>query len=317
MAAVNQSANLVCNQIQSVIQNSGLHFSIIQTPFSSYITIRRKFINPESPMHNIFENTTGVEKSESNQLRQELDRISHKKTELEEVCIEKDLEIKALSSENNMKLENLHVFADKLSAENDDLKATINHLNNELSKQTTDLNNFRKAVKAKDKEIHNLTQKFENSQNVVKNLKDTRAQLKTEKSKAEGEIRKMEKKLAKVQKKSVETQTEPHHFPSVLRTLETTGLSEIENTIDEKSDNLNNTIPSVSVSNLFETLSADKPEENPETATTSTNSLEVKEKEIKALNPQKIYQCAFCSKTFSWRDTLGIALHKVEHPLEK
>ena len=38
--------NSVCNQIHDVIQSSGLHFAINQTPWSSFITIRRKFIDP-------------------------------------------------------------------------------------------------------------------------------------------------------------------------------------------------------------------------------------------------------------------------------
>ena len=35
----------VCTRIHEFIQSSGLHFVINQTPWSSYITIRRKFVN--------------------------------------------------------------------------------------------------------------------------------------------------------------------------------------------------------------------------------------------------------------------------------
>ena len=38
--------NTVCNNIHNLIQSSGLHFVINQTPWSSYITIRKKSIGP-------------------------------------------------------------------------------------------------------------------------------------------------------------------------------------------------------------------------------------------------------------------------------
>ena len=38
-------ANCVVTSIHSLIQSSGLHFAINQTPWSSYITIRKKFVS--------------------------------------------------------------------------------------------------------------------------------------------------------------------------------------------------------------------------------------------------------------------------------
>ena len=38
--------NSMCNSIHNLIQSSGLHYVINQTPWSSYITIRKKFIDP-------------------------------------------------------------------------------------------------------------------------------------------------------------------------------------------------------------------------------------------------------------------------------
>ena len=43
--ALSLDANLACSRIHDVIQSSGLHDIINQTPWSSYITIRRKFVN--------------------------------------------------------------------------------------------------------------------------------------------------------------------------------------------------------------------------------------------------------------------------------
>ena len=43
--AISLDVNLACTRIHDVIQSSGLHYIINQTPWSSYITIRRKFVN--------------------------------------------------------------------------------------------------------------------------------------------------------------------------------------------------------------------------------------------------------------------------------
>ena len=37
----------ICNQIHNTVEKSGLHYNINQTPFSSYITIKKKLLNPE------------------------------------------------------------------------------------------------------------------------------------------------------------------------------------------------------------------------------------------------------------------------------
>ena len=46
MATSISDVNTVCNQIRNIVQTSGLHFIINQTPWFSYITVRRKFLNP-------------------------------------------------------------------------------------------------------------------------------------------------------------------------------------------------------------------------------------------------------------------------------
>ena len=46
MALSISDVNSACDRIHSLVQMSGLHFIINQTPWSSYITIRRKFVNP-------------------------------------------------------------------------------------------------------------------------------------------------------------------------------------------------------------------------------------------------------------------------------
>ena len=41
-------ATVACSQIHEFVQASGLHFIIKQTPWSSYITLRNKFVNSDN-----------------------------------------------------------------------------------------------------------------------------------------------------------------------------------------------------------------------------------------------------------------------------
>ena len=46
--ATSYDANVACSQIHEFVQASGLHFVIKQTPWSSYITLRKKFVNSDN-----------------------------------------------------------------------------------------------------------------------------------------------------------------------------------------------------------------------------------------------------------------------------
>ena len=65
MVANTTIATSKCNQIHNLIQNSGLHFVINQTPFSSYITIRKKIIPQHSDRPNC-DGETLVDKAATN-----------------------------------------------------------------------------------------------------------------------------------------------------------------------------------------------------------------------------------------------------------
>ena len=50
--------NSVLNSIHDLIQSSGLHFVIQQTPWSSYITLRKKFARPTAHDFNLKDKET-------------------------------------------------------------------------------------------------------------------------------------------------------------------------------------------------------------------------------------------------------------------
>ena len=66
--------NSVCERIHSLVQMSGLHFNINQTPWSSYITIRRKFVSPGS--YDV--KTMCTETVVMEQLKEKIKQLEHK-----------------------------------------------------------------------------------------------------------------------------------------------------------------------------------------------------------------------------------------------
>ena len=193
-------------KIHYVIQESGLHYVINQTPFSSYISIRKKLINPHS---RVTESTVeSTSKIELEVLEKKVKIIEDEKGELEELCALKEEE--ALVGEHDIKnkLSNLHAFADKLSGEKEKYKEEISQLKEELAETKIKLSKSNKLVKTNEKEIHNLTKNVENCQDTIKGLKSDKAIIKAEKVKAENDLKKIVKKSTKTaKKKSMETQT--------------------------------------------------------------------------------------------------------------
>ena len=112
--ASSQTVNSVCNQIHDLIQSSGLHFVINQTPWSSFITIRRKFINPNHApvvkprIDSVFctENFTRI--AETNK------QLQARNVLLEEALANLEEEQRAAVLQNEDTRENLHNTIDQL-----------------------------------------------------------------------------------------------------------------------------------------------------------------------------------------------------------
>ena len=87
----NYSANFVCNQILRVIKESELNYLINETPYSSFITIRKKFVK-NSDAHKAPENPSSgddlvlgdvVLRQENISLRCKLKNLQKDKCEIE------------------------------------------------------------------------------------------------------------------------------------------------------------------------------------------------------------------------------------------
>ena len=206
MAATVQATE-VFKKIHDLIQESGLHFVINQTPFSSYITIRKKLINPQIKVPE--NKAVAALKLKLEDLKQKVKTLEDEKGDLEELCAVKDEEASAHECEMETRLSNVRAFADRLSAEKEKCKKEISQLKQELGETHDKLSKSNRIVKTNEKEIHNLNKTLDNCHDTIKSLKSEKAILKSEKVKAETDLKNSVKKSIKlVRKKSVETQTD-------------------------------------------------------------------------------------------------------------
>ena len=161
MAAENYILNLSMNRIHDVVQKSGLHFVINQTPFSSYITIRRKFTFAEGNQQtNNFENVieTQTSKVKVENLKSDLKDLEIKNKHLKEALVQSEEESKIAIIETEKRLDNIHVFANKLKAESELLRCeksvldkVINNHHMEVTKQKNEISQLSRTLKIKEK----------------------------------------------------------------------------------------------------------------------------------------------------------------------
>ena len=220
-------ASLMLNKIHDVVQNSGLHFVINRTPFSSYITIRQKFVsNHETKMLDNLSEDALIK--QLNQMKLTVQELQSEKGMLEEACVIKDEELQTLQHISDQKLLNLHRFSEKLEAENNSLKNDLSNLNHQINDLKAGASKSNKLLKSSEKEIHNLSRNIDNMQDSIMNLKTDKVKLRDGKAKAEAELKKLEKKVAKNSKIKLvnsDTQTNDEELSLPLSTIPS--LSEV------------------------------------------------------------------------------------------
>ena len=130
--------NSVLNKIHDLIQSSGLHFIINQTPWTSYITIRRKFVYPrDSPVK-----PTNID--ELFDLREENKQLKSRVRDLNEALVDTEEEFKIHENKAKVTVENLH---DKI----DRLEFSFRDSQNNLNKKNAEFKNFEREAQKKEK----------------------------------------------------------------------------------------------------------------------------------------------------------------------
>jgi predicted nucleic acid-binding Zn-ribbon protein len=222
----------VCQEIHNLVEESGLHFSINQTPFSSYITLRKKFIKPEAGIYSDSEATDVVNphlvseqlQAENNNLS---DLLAHREAEnealkeeakqneskFETMCTNfqaKERELKLQLSKQKTNIQNLSNTLDSKDLQISDfgiLKQTLKTFQHDEKVHLKDVADLNKLAKLKDKEIYNLQKRIDNFVDTTNNLKEKAKELLEEKNAAEKHIKNVEKKFGK-EKKRLETKVD-------------------------------------------------------------------------------------------------------------
>ena len=216
------------DKVLTELRASNLHYIVQESPFSVYITIRKKFAkaapkvltnNSESkpiiPMSTLLEqivNLESVNKSLKLAVEKQVCELSEtKNVKLFEEKLEK-AESEVLNQSKKFK-----EAKDELCDEIKLLKKAIKQSNDETKVQQKTLTELRKNIKQKEKENYNLSQNLENLQEKAKTLKDTNNNQKMEKNKLDKINRKLMEKVSKradLNLTSKETQTIPNEITS-------------------------------------------------------------------------------------------------------
>ena len=246
-----------CDEILNSVRSTNLNFSCQETPFSLYLTIRKslvKFNHAYKPpaQANVVDNDNASDNliivEENIALKNNLKRLEN---ELEiSRNISKTLESKVEAAEATLfkhykEIQQCKDTIGKKDDENKALKNVIKNNNLEMSKNNGDLNGFKKILKVKEKDIHNLETKNYNLQETIVKSKEASSKPKEDKRKLEKEIKKLEKKPAKSEDK-------PNPVTSLSSNISTSTTNSFSSSIisstftNASSDSLNNlfsTIP--------------------------------------------------------------------------
>ena len=220
--AISNHVNTACNNIHDVIQSSGLHFLINQTPWSSFITIRKKFIDPnQAAMIQPFMEASSDYSSETfAKIMAKCKQLEQRNIYLEEALVNVEDESKVKALRNEEVLDNLHGTIDHMERKVKDLET-------QLTKKETEATYVKKVIATKEEIIQKINKSFNQK---VRELDE----LKREKVKEEKEAIKKEKKAKK--KLSQKLRKSETKFDQKEVLAELLKQSENENNNEEKDD---------------------------------------------------------------------------------
>ena len=190
--------NTVCSSIHDFIQSSGLHFVINQTPWSSYITIRRKFVDPQrastnEPSKQVYIDSRHVRHNELVALQEKNKQLELKNEALEEDLFNTEEEYKVAELRNKESFDNLHSNIDHL-------ETTLKSLESKLIDEETEITALKKEKEIKDEIIQNINKGFNSKIRDLKVKLGVLEEFKTKKLREEKVALKKENKAKKKQR---------------------------------------------------------------------------------------------------------------------
>ena len=180
MAGCSKTPQDACCNILAAVHSSNLHFLVQESPFSMYITLRKKFTStsPVSVTQNLSKEAE-LEKQivqDSNKIKILEDKLAHAEEELYKAS---------------------NIFKDQKGNLTDEikiLKVSLKKSQAESSENIKSLRDNIKIVKGKEKEIYTLESKVENLVETNRKLKEAEADIKKDHGKCAKTLKNLEKK---------------------------------------------------------------------------------------------------------------------------
>jgi hypothetical protein len=191
-----KSSDMILNQIKT----SNLHFIANETPYSLYVTIRKKFLKAPSLSTPGGQQQVQFDRKlleENAMLRENLHRVENELLEVTEILNTKSDKLQK-SNYQISELMSRNIFLEKESKTKTEkiqiLRVDTNRLEAELSTGKNEVSKMKKVLKIKEKESHN-------SQTKLNNLEDTLAKNKLEKTALDREVYNLKNSVKILEKK--------------------------------------------------------------------------------------------------------------------
>ena len=206
-----------CENILSLLRKSGLNFVSQKTPFSAYLTIRKKFFKNFQNLATTFgsdmdENDEKLKKSENENLNLK-NELEENLQQIEKLKSENDvLQKKIANAEKEVlkNVENAKETESKLKLEISYLKLGKKEINNKMLELKKELSAEEKKVKVLEKTISRLEAKNNNLKKQIANCKADKNNNKNENEKLGKELEILQRKISNAKElKTSSIQTEP------------------------------------------------------------------------------------------------------------
>ena len=184
-----QSAHSTCANMLDIIRNSQLDFYLQETPYSAFITIRKKYVKSfqQSQYTSI---TSSVLENLENENKKLVVENQEGKAELERSRKEVIILQKRLAKAEKDSIKDL-----------EDRK----NLNDRISMLTSDLSKAKAEIKSIQKALHNEEKKSENLKMKLENISASKNELLEEKKKSTSENKNLKKKIKNMEEKQNST----------------------------------------------------------------------------------------------------------------
>ena len=207
-----------CDEILRCIRSSNLHFTTQETPYSLYVTVRKKMINEQFEIlsENEFANYELLKSKErcdilaqnNDELRNTLELKDKENENYRKSVHELSLKLEKAEIEIQEAITEKNVANEKLN----NLVQTTNKVEGDLIRTKTEndtvrlkLKDAQKLVKSKEREELRMNSKIDNLEAVVKNLKQENKEVIFEKNRISKEKIKLQKQILKSKERTPST----------------------------------------------------------------------------------------------------------------